>query len=114
MYFLNSFEVDSRARQFRDDPIMGPATQTLRNLMEWTNTHSDGWAYWPKPVRAAKRLMELIEIAAKLERESPHGHGIIWDSVRAAYVPIRTFKTRHGADFEIVTMAQLSLFHGER
>jgi hypothetical protein len=30
----------------------------------------------------------------------------------AAYRPLRAFKTRHGADFEIVTMAQLSLFGG--
>lgn len=116
MYFMNSFEIETRARQFRDHPVLGPATQTLHNLMDWTDSHSDGWAYWPKPVRAAARLMRLIDMCAQQERShlaklGPDGHLIVDPAeYRKALVPIRAFKTRHGADFEIVTMAQLSLF----
>lgn len=117
MYFLNSFEVEIRARQFRNDPIMGPATQTLLNLMHWTNRNSDGWAYWPKPTRAAERLMRLIERAAKLDHDRAGSRiapaPITAADYRAALIPIRAFLTRqHVADDGqiIITMAQLSLF----
>lgn len=122
MYFLNSYEIDVRARQFRDDPIMGPATQTLANLRDWTNRNSDGWAYWPKPTRAAERLMKLIERAAKLDHDRAGSRiapaadtpgPITAADYRAALVPIRAFLTRqHVADDGqiIITMAQLSLF----
>lgn len=106
MRFMNQWDVDNAAERYVTHPILGPATETLQNLMEWTNSHSDGWAYWPKPVRAAAKLMELIE---------RDGGGITWLEEReradvtaaeykAALRPIKAFRTRQGADFTIVEL----------
>ena len=99
--FMNEYEIEVAVREWANHPVLGPASQTLRNLMAWTNAHSDGWAYWTKPLRAAAKLMELV-----------HGdHALIFDTERddatpAAYnralVPIKAFRTRQHADFEIV------------
>lgn len=35
------------------------------------NRNSDGWAYWPKPFRAAARLMEPVEGDGMLIRNGP-------------------------------------------
>ena len=121
MHFANDFDIFTFQRRFRDDPVLGPASQTLANLRDWTNRHSDGWAYWPLPVRAANQLITLLEAGMKADREG-RPHGFTGADLRKAYAPIRAFRTRyarkHGianpadvfADFEIVTMAQLALF----
>ena len=83
---------------------MGPAVQTLANLVAWTDTHSDGWAYWAKPGRAAAKLMELIEgdgtwkAREDLSRATP-------EALAAALRPVKAFRTRQHADFTIVTGA---------
>ena len=51
-------------------PTLGPATQTLFNLMKMVNSNSDGWPYWKKPANAAE--------------------------IRKAYTPIKAFITRMG------------------
>jgi hypothetical protein len=61
MRYMNDFDIDRAARRYGDHPVLGPAVETLTNLVEWTNENSDGWAYWPKPCRSAAKLMELIE-----------------------------------------------------
>jgi hypothetical protein len=48
-------------RKYQAHPALGPAVQTLDNLMTWTDNNSDGWAYWLPPARAAQRLIEFIE-----------------------------------------------------
>jgi hypothetical protein len=100
---MNCWDVDRAERQYAQHPILGPATQTLHNLMEWTDRNSDGWAYWPKPARAAARLMTLIErdgtsrYMFDSERED-----VTEAEYRAALRPIKSFRTRQNADFEIV------------
>lgn len=105
MMFMNEWEIEQAAERFRGHPILGPATQTLRNLMECANRNSDGWCYWPKPCRAAKQLQELIQ--------GPHGYPRFGDrddvtatQVKAAYRPIKAFLTRQGLTCEIVTPNQ--------
>jgi len=102
MRFMNRWEVEEAADRHADDPILGPATQTLRNLMEWTDRNSDGWAYWPKPVRAAARLIELIEKSHPYHwpREE-----VTLAEYKAALRPIKAFRTRQNADFVIVDAA---------
>jgi hypothetical protein len=100
--FMNAWEIEDALERYAGHPILGPATVTLHNLMFWTNCNSDGWAYWPKPARAAARLMELI---------TPDGSGRFYtddqrrDITEAEYlkalIPIKAFKTRHKADFTI-------------
>jgi hypothetical protein len=100
---MNEYEIENAEHVFRDHPVLGPAVRTLRNLVDWTNRNSDGWAYWPKPTRAAEKLMELIE--------GPRGNGAdpvrddaTVEKLKAALRPIKAFRTRHagGDGFEII------------
>lgn len=61
MLFMNTIEVDEAAIKHRAHPILGPATKLLSDLRDLADSVSDGWCYWPKPVRAAKLLMEMIQ-----------------------------------------------------
>jgi hypothetical protein len=61
MRFMNEFDIDQAITRHASHPVLGPAVETLVTLYIWTNDNSDGWAYWPKPARAAAKLMELLE-----------------------------------------------------
>ena len=101
MRYMNNYDIERALRRYGSHPILGPATRTLANLAEWTNSHSDGWAYWPKPCRAAARLMELIEgDGTYFYAEAIEGN-ITVREYRKALVPIKAFRTRQGADFVI-------------
>lgn len=107
MRFMNDWDIDRAVQQYATHPVLGPAVLTLRDLRDWTDSHSDGWCYWPKPARAAARLMELIErdgtAKYRFDDERP-------DATRAELVaalrPVKAFRTRclqQGiqADFEV-------------
>lgn len=108
MYFANTYEVDDHVRRFADDHVLGAAAITLQNLRDWTDRNSDGWAYWPKPTRAAARLMRLLDLVTRQERSSlanlnEYGHlSVNPADVRKAYVPIRAFLTRQGVDSKTI------------
>jgi len=70
--------------------------------MDWTNSHSDGWPYWPKPSRAAARLQELIQGDGSWFYSEQLADTVTASEYRAALRPIKAFRTRHGADFDIV------------
>jgi hypothetical protein len=96
MRFMNSWDIDRSVAVYDRHPILGPASKTLQNLERWTNENSDGWAYWPKPCRAAKKLMEL------LDRDPRYGEDDVTEAdYKAALQPIKSFRTRQGADFVI-------------
>jgi len=103
MYFMNEIEVESVYNKYCDHDILGPAVTTLANLMEWANDNSDGWAYWPKPARAAKNLMMLVERQIINDRQGVTGSGIHAAEVRRALAPIKAFRTRQAADFKVVS-----------
>jgi hypothetical protein len=96
MLYMNEYEIEHALDRNGNDPVLGPASLTLWNLMRWTNENSDGWAYWPKPCRAAKGLQEFIQkYSYPCAYASPAEY-------KAALRPIKAFRTRQGADFEIV------------
>lgn len=107
MRFMNDYDIDRAGELYVDHPILGPAIQTLQNLVDWTNSHSDGWAYWPKPTRAAAKLMEMIQ------RNGTAGFGydreradVTEDEYKKALRPIKAFRTHQNADFEIVEVGE--------
>jgi len=104
MKFMNEWDIAEAVARYRQHPILGPATETLRNLMEWTNNNSDGWPYWPKPCRAAAKLMELIERdGTSRYRFDEDRDDVTIEEYRKALQPIKEFRTKHAnADFEIV------------
>lgn len=105
MRFMNQWDIERAFSRYIDHPILGPATVTLSNLADWTNRNSDGWAYWPKPVRAAAKLMELIERDGTSRFVFDDDRADVTPAEYAAALrPIKSFRTRQGADFLIVEL----------
>ncbi len=102
MRYMNRYEVEERAEQYAEHPLLGPATSTLVALRDAADANSDGWAYWPKPARAAAKLMELIERDGTARWRFDHERGdVTLADVRAALRPIKAFRTRSGLQFTI-------------
>lgn len=102
MRFMNVWEIDEAYYRYRQHPLLGPAAQTLRNLATWANDNSDGWHSWPKPGRAAAKLMALIEGPEPRSRYDDERPDVTLAKLRAALSPIKAFRTRMDADFTIV------------
>lgn len=106
MRFMNRYDIANNVEAWRDHPILGPATRTLHNLEEAADANSDGWCYWPKPARAAAKLMELIERDGTWEFSWRSARGNARPDVtvaeyRKALAPIKSFRTRSGINFDI-------------
>ena len=105
MRYMNDWDIARAHDRYAGHPVLGPAVQTLDGLVGWTNRNSDGWAYWPKPARAAAKLMELIQgdgtwqAQENTERATPAAY-------RRALAPVKAFRTRWHADFVIVEAAR--------
>ena len=98
---MNRWDIERSASDFADHPVLGPATRTIQNLADWTDRNSDGWAYWPKPTRAAARLMELIERDGTWEARYGDRSDATVEEYKKALRPVKAFRTRFEADFEI-------------
>lgn len=99
---MNTWTIDEARARWRDHPVLGPATETLANLRDVADANSDGWAYWPKPARAAASLMELIEGDGTWDYRSGDRDDATSAKLKAAYRPIRAFCTRQKLTVEIV------------
>lgn len=102
MLYMNTWEIDQNRQTWRRHSLLGPATQTLANLRDAADANSDGWAYWPKPARAARKLIQLINGENQQVRWNEARPDVTLASLRAAYAPIKAFRTRTGIQFEIV------------
>jgi hypothetical protein len=96
MLFINEYEIDDMLLtrfRFGNTPNLYLGAQILDRLMRWTNANSDGWAYWPLPTRAAKKLMELLNAADFHDPEDCDAAAL-----NKACIPIKAFLTRQGVD----------------
>ena len=98
-FILNEYEVEDAQIKAAHDfhrPNLQRAVLTLARLVEYTNSHSDGWAYWRKPAAAATKLQAAIEMryfgawANRVETDLSDRE------LKAAYTPIKAFLTRQG------------------
>lgn len=101
MRFMNEYDIDDAVRRYQDHPVLGPATRTLSNLRDAANGNSDGWCYWPKPARAAARLIELIEGDGTWDYRFGPREDATPEKLKAALKPVKAFRTRSGLDFEV-------------
>ncbi len=92
MLYMNEYDINEARGRHAKHPILGPATQTLANLMDAADACSDGWAYWPMPARAARKLMELIQGPRVGGPEIPTAADL-----KAAYAPLKAFRTKDAA-----------------
>lgn len=102
MRFMNDYDLDQAVSRFTraTKPNRLALALVVRNLAEWADNHSDGWAYWPKPARAADKAMALIESRTWAENEAQEAEDITDAQMREAVRPIRSFLTRTGASAE--------------
>lgn len=93
---MNEYDIEeARARFTRAaKPNRLALAIVVDRLAEWTNEHSDGWAYWSKPRTAAARAMALIESRTNREREEQERTDVTDAEVAAAIRPIKAFLTR--------------------
>jgi len=99
--WMNEHDIKEAADRHREHPVLGPATATLKNLMEWTNDNSDGWPYWQPPSKAAAKLQELIQ-GDRMSRFDDERADATKAKLTAALAPVKAFRTRRSAEFEIV------------
>jgi len=102
MRFMNDFDLHCARTHFGhgDTPNRLALVLCVDNLREWADMNSDGWAYWPKPVRAALKAIELIDGRTTVD--------ITDAEMNAAVRPIKAFLTRQGVtahDREIILRA---------
>lgn len=94
MLFFNDFQIAMARRMYADHPVLSLAVETVDNLREWADDNSDGWAYWPKPCRAAEKVIRMI---VRDGTSAYHG-GPRLDATEAEYrralAPVKAFRTR--------------------
>lgn len=104
MLYMNDYDIQSAKAWAESEgwTVTLDAIATLERLVEWTNTHSDGWAYWPKPARAANQLMQRIQEQERKARSSGPKYDMTYLDRDVALRPIKSFITRQinggGAD----------------
>lgn len=109
MLFMNEYDIEDALRRVNPDtePVLAEAVIALANLAAWTNNNSDGWAYWPKPCRAAKALQEAIQAHQRWERAAYQGRRDPADEItpaalKKALSPIKAFLTRQGVSHDVL------------
>jgi hypothetical protein len=95
---MNDYDIDRALRTF--DPMTTPnrayAAAVVANLADWANRNSDGWAYWPKPCRAAEKTMRLVASTTNAENDRRRRVDATDAELTAALRPVKSFLTRHG------------------
>jgi hypothetical protein len=97
MRYMNDYDIEFAVRRFTraSKPNRLALALVVQNLAEETNWVSDGWAYWPKPCRAANRAIELIESTTNAANDEQERYDITDAEMLAAVRPIKAFLTRH-------------------
>lgn len=108
--FMNDYDLHvARSSYGRGNtPNRLALTMVVDHLREWADCNSDGWAYWPKPVRAAAKAIDLIDSRTREDRDRMQREDIADAEMQAAVKPIKAFLTRHKAsasDREIILRA---------
>jgi hypothetical protein len=100
--FMNEYEIERARRLYVSHPILGPATETLSNLVAAVNVNSDGWPYWRSPARAAAKLMAIIvrDGTARYLFDEKRAD-VTAEEYAVALRPIRAFRTRSKLRFTI-------------
>lgn len=72
MMFLNEFDLARCDRNLDADivPNRRAVLDVVIRLRDWTNCNSDGWSYWPDPVRASRPAFRLIYGATNAEEDA--------------------------------------------
>ena len=96
MIFMNEFDRTGAIHRFTraSKPNRLALALVVDNLATWADNHSDGFAYWPKPARAAQSAMRLIVSTTRVENDRQEREDITDAELAAAVRPIKAFLTR--------------------
>ena len=100
MLYMNDYDLHFARQRFTrsSTPNRLALVMVVDNLREWADNHSDGWAYWPKPARAAAKAMEQIASTTNVQNRAQEAQDITDAELLAAVRPIKAFLTRQKAD----------------
>lgn len=89
--FMNDYDLEQARRRFTGQsmPNRLALVMAVDHLREWADDHSDGWAYWSKPMYAASSAFPLIDSSTFRETED-----ITEAEMLKAARPIKAFLTR--------------------
>ena len=102
MRYMNDFDLDYAVSRFirASKPNRLALALVVRQMAEWTNDHSDGWAHWLPPRKACDGAMSLIESTTHEANERQEREDITDEQMLAAVKPIKAFLTRQKVDAE--------------
>lgn len=80
-------------------PNYRTAAVILAALVDWTNTHSDGWAYWQKPSNASKRLQAILA-PWRTRYMDGDNEDLDHDTLVNIVKPIKAFLTRTSGQYD--------------
>lgn len=102
MRYMNDYDL-TRAHRVairRETPNRLALVRTVANLADWTDEHSDGWAYWLPPRRAAQRaIAEIVGDGTNAADDRPDTTDA---ELKAALRPIKSFLTKHRVDHAVI------------
>lgn len=96
MRYMNDWDRTYAYRRFTraSKPNRLALVMVVDNLARWADNHSDGWAHWPLPARAADKAMALIESTTNAANDAQERTDITDEEMLAAVKPIKAFLTR--------------------
>ena len=97
MSFMNEYDRTGAIHRFTraSKPNRLALALVVDNLATWADNHSDGWATWPKPARAASAAVKFIESTTSVNNQMQERYDITDAEMRLAVRPIKAFLTRH-------------------
>ena len=97
MLYMNDHDLAYARRRFGRGftPNRLALVMVVDNLREWTDNHSDGWAYWQPPLRAARRAIDNIYSTTSAANEVQEFTDISDEEVMFAVRPIKSFLTKY-------------------
>lgn len=100
MSFMNEYDRTGAIYRFTraNTPNRRMLAEAVDALATWADNNSDGWAYWPKPARAAAKAIALVESTTSAGNAAQERTDATDAEVAAALAPIRSFLTRHGVN----------------
>ena len=97
MRYMSDFDLWFARRRFTraSAPNRLALVMVVDNLREWTNNHSDGWAYWQPPRRAAQLAIDHIYSTTNDANDAQEATDITDEEMLYAVRPIKSFLTKH-------------------
>lgn len=96
MRYVNDYDIAMARRRFGQGttPNRLALAMVVDHLREWADRNSDGWAYWPKPCRAAAKAIAHIDSTTSEGNRAQEREDITDADMLAAVKPIKAFLTR--------------------